>query len=104
MAIDLDHIIAADVARRDRQESRRLDIAQMRDKEEPVAIVHALGGAVESISILTARALKGYGLAVRLQALALDGDSAVHGRGRGLDVKRRALRKVIQPVEDLLML
>ena len=104
VAIDLHHVVFAHVARGDGQKAGGFDFAQVGDEEEAVAVVDALGGAVEAVRVLEARALEGDGrVFAQLLALALDGDAAVHGRGRGLDVERCGLAEVVEPVEDALM-
>src|SRR6185369_14922655 len=104
VAVNINDIIRANIARRERQETRRLNIANMRDEQEPVTIIDATRWAIESIRVLKARTLKSDGGSVRLFcALAFDCDTAIHRRSRGLNIKRRVFGQVIKPVESTLM-
>src|SRR3990170_3152316 len=58
MAINLDHVVPADVAGRDREEPGRHDVAQVRDEQESLAVVDALDRPVQAVGVLETGALK----------------------------------------------
>ena len=55
----MDDIIAAHVTGWNGQEAGRLDIANMRDKQEAIAIIDTLGRAILSIRVLESCSLEG---------------------------------------------
>src|SRR5690606_10350291 len=109
VAIDRDQVVAADIARGERQESRWIDLAGVTDEQETVAVVHALRaphavGEAEADPRGERRGRCAPGTRAPLGYLLLHDDAPVLRCGRALDVERRALRQLVHAMEDRLEL
>src|SRR3990167_8376283 len=111
VSINIDHALPAHVARPDRQKSARVDVADMRDEHEALAVVHALRRPLDAIGVLETGAahLEVAAPLVRPHraagpALPLDGHAAEMLRGGDFDVKGHLVLQIAKPVKNPLML